>query len=132
MEQKNVLLVLCRRLYAELTIEYIENNTQMKAHGVYEYNEVHTMASILKPIVALVEVPERYGDPVQDAFNVYDEIKEECPDCQILLMCSEQDKISVAACVEAKQKGRIDDFVFYNASVQYLTAKLEAMLPLVS
>jgi len=129
MEQKNALLVLCRRVIAELVTEYMESNTNMKAHCVYRYDEARLMVSILQPIVALVEVPERHGDPVLDAFDLYDFIKEECPDCKILLMVSEQDKKGVAACVEAKQKGRIEDFIFYNASVQYMTAKLEAMLP---
>jgi len=45
-------------------------------------------------------------------------------------MCPEQDKKSVDACVEAKKTGKIEDYVFYDTSPEYLTSKLEAMLPI--
>jgi len=129
MVKKNVMLVLCRKVIAKLFIEYIENNTQMEAFGVFRFNEAKNTAMIHNPALVLIEIPERYGDPAQDAFSVCDDIKEACPGCKIMLMCPEQDKKSVDACVEAKKKGKIEDYVFYDTSPEYMTSKLEALLP---
>jgi hypothetical protein len=42
---------------------------------------------------------------------------------------NENDSKSVDACEDAKQSGRIEDYVFYDASPEYLTSKLKALLP---
>lgn len=47
--------------------------------------------------------------------------------CKLLLLCPEQDEPDVAAVVDAKQKGVIEDFVFYDASIDYLVSKLLAI-----
>ena len=129
MERKIVILVLCRKVIAQLFIEYITSNTQMEALGVYRFCEVRNIALIHNPALALVEIPERRGAPLQEAFDVCDDIKEVCPNCKIMLMCPEQDTKSVDACVEAKKKGDIEDYVFYDTSPEYLTSKLKALLP---
>ena len=129
MDKKIVMLVLCRKVLAKLFIEHINNNTQMKALGVYKFNEVKNMALLHNPNLALVEIPERHGESAREAFDVCDDIKEARPGCKVMLMCPEQDKKSVDACVKAKKKGKIEDFIFYEASLEYLTSKLEALLP---
>ena len=128
MERKIVILVLCRKVIAKLFIEHITNNTQMEALGVYKFSEVRNIAMVHNPTLALVEIPERHGDSVQEAFDVCGNIKEACPNCKIMLMCPEQDKKSVDACVEAKKKGKIEDYVFYDTSPEYLTSKLKALV----
>ena len=129
MEKRIVMLVLCRKVLANLFIEHIKNTTQMEAHGVYRFNDVKSMALVHSPALALVEIPEQHGDPAQEALRVCDNIREVSPGCQIMLMCPEHDKKSVDACVDAKKKGMIEDYVFYDTSPEYLTSKLQAMLP---
>jgi len=124
-----VMLVLCRRVIAKLFIEHIENNTNMEAFGGYEFGDAKKMALVRQPTLALVEIPERHGDPALDTLNVCEEIKEASPGCKVMLMCPEQDKKSVLACVEAKRRGKIDDYIFYEASPEYLTSKLESLVP---
>ena len=129
MEEKIVMLVLCRRVLANLFIEHIQNNSQMEAVGVYDFKKVRNMALIRQPTLALVEIPERHGDPAQEALDVCKDIREVSPGCKVMLMCPEKDDKSVEVCVEAKKKGEIEDFVFYDTTPEYLAKKLEAMLP---
>ena len=49
--------------------------------------------------------------------------------CMLLLMCPEQDENSITRVVEAKRKKRIDDFVFYDVTIEYLISKLISMYP---
>ena len=129
MKKEIVMLVFCRKVIAKLFIEHIENHTAMEAIGVYEFNRVKNAALVHHPILALVEIPERDGDPELDAFDVCDDIKEACPACKIMLMCPEGDTASVAACEDAKQKGKIEDYIFYDTTPQYVTSKLKSLLP---
>ena len=127
MEKETVMLVFYRKIIARLFVEHIQNNTNMDAVGVYEFNKVKNMTLVHKPTLALVEIPERHGNPVQEALDVCGDITEACPGCKIMLMCPEQDKKSVNACEEAVKSGKIKDYVFYETSPEYLTSKLKTM-----
>lgn len=77
--------------------------------------------------VALIEVAESGGYDVAFCLALCDRIRRTRPECRLLLMCPERDRICVDRAVGAKQAGRIDDFVFYDASVDYLASKLSSM-----
>lgn len=48
------------------------------------------------------------------------------PNCHLLLLVSQEDMISREIAIQAKEKGVVEDFVFYDASLKYLFAKLTA------
>ncbi len=48
------------------------------------------------------------------------------PNCHLLLLVSQDDGASRKMATEAKNKKIVDDFVFYDASLKYLFAKLAA------
>lgn len=77
--------------------------------------------------VALVEVAESGGHGIADCLALCDRLREEAPQCKLLLMCPEQDRAGVAQAIEAKSQSRIDDFVFYDATTEYLVSKLLSM-----
>ena len=129
MKKEIVMLVLYRKVIAGLLIEAIHNRTGLEVFGVYEFNKVKNMALVHQPTSALVEIPEKYGDPALDTLDVCDDIREACPFCKIMLMCPEQDKKSIDVCVDAKRNGKIEDYIFYDTTPEYLTSKLEALLP---
>ncbi len=74
--------------------------------------------------IALIEIAEtgRYdaGFCLALCSRLHDTIR----GCKLLLMCPEQDESSIAAAIDSKQEGIIEDFVFYDASIDYLASKL--------
>jgi response regulator RpfG family c-di-GMP phosphodiesterase len=128
-DNKNVMLVLCRKVISGLLIEAIQKRTEITAFGVYEFNKAKNMAMVRQPKIALVEIPERHGTPAQDALDICEEIKEVSPGCKVMLICPENDEESVRACLKAVKERKINDFLFYDSSVDYLVAKLESLLP---
>ncbi len=92
------------------------------------YENLITTALQKSPQVILLEVPECGLPSIAECLSISDEIKQKLPTCKILLMCSERDKVAVGGSIEAKKTGRVDDFVFFDTSVQYLTASLKAFL----
>lgn len=55
-----------------------------------------------------------------------EELNASLPNCHILLLVSQDDSTNRKMAAEAKQKSIIDDFMFYDASLKYLIAKLAA------
>jgi len=78
--------------------------------------------------VALIEVAETGRPVVSFCLSLCDRIRRANPDCRLVLMCPELHEQSVAGALEAKRQGRIDDFVFCDSSVDYVTAKLLSLL----
>ena len=128
-DNKTVMLVLCRKIIAEILAEAIQKRTALETFELCEYDRVKDMAALKKPKLALVEVPERHGTPALDTLAVCEEIKEASPDCKIILICPENDGESVKVSTQAVKDRKIDDFIFYDLSVDYLIAKLRALLP---
>ena len=130
MNKNTVMLVLCRRVIAGLLIEAIQKRIDMEAFGLYEFDKAKNMAMLRQPKIALVEIPERHGPSARCALDVCEDIRDASPGCKIILICPENDEKSVEATLKAKKEGEIDDFLFYDLSVDYLIAKLESLLPL--
>ena len=129
MKNSIVMLLLCRRVIADLLIKSIERNGDVDAFGIYDYKNAVNAAASRKPDIALIEIPEKQGTPAHDVLVIGEGIKSASPSCKIVLLCPEQDKESVSACVEAKKQGRIEDFLFFDSGVDYLVSKLEALYP---
>jgi DNA-binding NarL/FixJ family response regulator len=129
-DKKAVMLVLGRKVIADLLIKSIGKRVKMEAFGIYDYKNAGTATLSRKPYLALVEIPEKHGFPALDTLNICGEIKEANPECKIVLLCPEQDKESVDICINAKKRGEIEDFLFYDSSVDYLASKLESLCPI--
>lgn len=48
------------------------------------------------------------------------------PNCHLLLLVSQDDKINREIAIQSKKNKIVDDYVFYDASLKYLLAKLKS------
>ena len=126
--QNIILLVLCRKVIANLLVEAVEKRSNMTVFAEYNYKNVRAAAMTLKPDIALAEIPQCRGTPALDTLDICAEIKSESPGCKIMLLCPENSEESISVCVKAKQKAQIEDFLFYDSSTNYLVSKLESMI----
>ncbi len=74
--------------------------------------------------IALVNVMDK--DKQETPLSFCEELHKSLPNCHLLLLVSQFDKASRKMATEAKRKKVVDDFVFYDASLKYLFAKLAA------
>ena len=72
----------------------------------------------------LIEIAESGGYNAGFCLQLCDRIRKGAPGCRLLLLCPEQNEMSVSAAGEAMRNGRIDDFLFYDASIEFLVSKL--------
>jgi hypothetical protein len=124
---RTVVLVMWRRLVAQELAQKLQDAPGTRL--VFELSYSHAQDAVRShgANAALVEAAESGSHGVDDCLALCARLREEAPRCKLLLMCPEQRKEVVAQAVEAKRLGRVDDFVFYDSSVDYVAAKLLAM-----
>ena len=125
----NVLLVMHRRMLSDALIAQTGSDSRFTLTAERNYANAPLTAEACSPEIALVEIPESgLWKPAEKCLAICDAIRKQIPDCKQVILCSENDKESCHAAIQAKQKRRIDDFLFYENSANYLFCKLEALV----
>lgn len=96
---------------------------------IYEpnYKDINLAIDFYKAKLVLIEAAEINPHDMEYCLKLCKQIRRKTPECKLLLMCSEQDETSVEQVVDAKRKKQIDDFVFYDVTIDYLASKLISM-----
>lgn len=123
----NVLLVVHRRAIVQALIDKLQKNSGISL--VYEANFSHaeTAGVLHNAEVVLIEVAESGMHNLDYCLNLCQEIRGLVPECKLIIMCSEQDEESVKRVIKAQWEGKIDDFVFYDVTMDYLVSKLKSI-----
>lgn len=123
----NLLLVVHRRAIVQDLIDKLQKNSGISL--VYEANFSHaeTAAVLHDAEVVLIEVAESGMHNLDYCLKLCQEIRGLVPECKLIIMCSEQDEESVKRVIKAKWEGKIDDFVFYDVTMDYLISKLKSI-----
>ena len=98
---------------------------QVYAEHIYE-NAIHAV-NTYKPDAVMLEIPESKAMLPENYLQILDEIRKVYPRCKFMLMCPDSSEVSKRAMVEAMCAGRIDDYVFYNVTMDYLLSKLDTL-----
>lgn len=76
---------------------------------------------------ALLEVSENGVYDIEFCLMLCVWLRQVTLNCRLMLMCPEAQTEVVYRAIEAKRKGEIDDFVFYDASLDYLISCLQSL-----
>jgi hypothetical protein len=126
---KKVLLVMYRKMLSDALISQTGGDAFFKFTAEQNYASAALTAAACAPEIAVVEVPE--SGPWKSASKclaICDVIRKQLPLCKVVVLCSENDADSCSAAIHAKQENRIDDFLYYDSSINYLFSKLEALI----
>lgn len=83
-------------------------------------------AEIFEIDVALIDVIDSDRKEKENPLMFCEKLHANSPKCHLLLLVSQEDMESRKIATKAKEKGIVDDFVFYDASLKYLFAKITA------
>ena len=124
---QTIVLVMRRRLAAQGLMRKLRDDPGFQFVFEPSYSIVAETIRSRNAGVALIEIALTAGHDAVRCLALCAQLRRQAPLCKLLLMCPEQDTAAVAQAVEAKREGRIDDFVFYDASAEYLAFKLLSM-----
>lgn len=93
---------------------------------VYEpnYKNANITISNYNAKAVLIEATEKGPYDIEYCLALCKELRQNTLKCKLILMCSEQDEKSIKLVVDAKRKKEIDDFVFFDVTIDYLASKL--------
>lgn len=120
----NIILMMHRKAIAQGLMKRLQGSSDMSL--IYESNYHNAKATICRydAGIALIEATESGPYDMNYCLTLCQQLRKHNPKCKLLLMCPEQDEESVKLVVDAKWTKQIDDFVFYDVSIDYLVSKL--------
>ena len=124
----SIVLVMWRKGVAECLLATLNKEPGLRLYYEQDYSRAGASIQSHEGNVALIEAAETGACDVAYCLEVCASLRKETENCKLILMCPDQDEEAVAQTVGAKQDGRIDDFLFYGASFDYVSSKLLAML----
>ena len=124
---KTVVLIMQRASLAQGLIAKVGNVPDIQLCYEPDYTKVDTAVRKNLADGVLLEVSEDGVYDIDFCLSLCAWLRENMPGCRLMLMCPEGQVETVHRTIEAKQKGEIDDFVFYDVSLDYLTASLQSL-----
>lgn len=124
---KTVLLIMRRASLAQGLMAKVRD-----APGIqlcYEPDYANADVAIRRHLAAgaLLEVTEDGEYDMDFCLALCTWLREATPDCHLMLMCPENQQETVNRAIAAKKQKLIDDFVFYDVSLDYLAASLQSL-----
>ncbi|HZJ83601.1 MAG TPA: hypothetical protein VFD57_07310 [Clostridia bacterium] len=119
-----IMLIMHRKAIVESLMNRLRHRPYIRLIYEPDYDNANAAIRSYDANVALIEATESGHYDIVYCLTLCKSLREDSPRCKLLLMCSEQDEKSVKKVVDAKAKKQIDDFVFYDVTIDYLASKL--------
>lgn len=126
---KRIGVVTTQKVFAQSLINTISERPELdfNAFQIPDYTQAVLDVEVLGIDVAVIDLTGGAKRQRESALALCRQLRRATPACKLLLLVSQQDEGGAKAAIEAKRKGQADDFVFYDASLEYLYAKLAAI-----
>ena len=124
---KSVVLIMRRASLAQGLMTKVQNDPGFQL--CYEPDYANADVAIRRHLAAgaLLEVTEDGEYDMDFCLALCTWLREATPDCHLMLMCPENQQETVNRAIAAKKQKLIDDFVFYDVSLDYLAASLQSL-----
>ena len=124
---KTVVLIMRRASLAQGLMTKIHQIPDMQLCFEPDYTKADVAIREHLASGALLEVSEDGMHDIGTCLALCARLRRETPYCRLMLMCSERQIDAVSSAIQAKRRGEIDDFVFYDVSLGYLAASLRSL-----
>lgn len=124
---KRILLLMRRMPVAEGLVSRSHLRTDFCFSIESDYERAQEAVRSFQPDVVVLEAAEDGRYTMDYCLKLLTGLKAALKESRLLLICPENDRMAVRKAVQAKQEKKIDDFVFYDASLDYLIMSLKAL-----
>ncbi len=84
-------------------------------------------AEVLNLDLAVIDAAAEFSNDPAAVLLLCEELRHVLPECLVFLLTPQSDKALCDLAIEGRKRRLIDDFVFYDSSLDYLLVKLRAM-----
>ena len=121
---QTVILLMWRQPVAQRLMMKLREEPDIQLVYISDYKKAEADILMNKSGVILIEAAEAGEGDVSDCLVFCVRLRKITPDFKLLLLCPATDEKGIASAVDAMRSGLIDDFIFSDASIDYLTTKL--------
>ena len=118
-----ILIIYCIAIAQGLMVK-LRDSPEISLVYESEYHKADIAISNYGAKSVLIEATEAGIYDIDYCLKLCKSLRIQTPECKLLLMCPEQNEKSVKQVVFAKAENEIDDFVFYDVTIDYLASKL--------
>ena len=120
---QSIVLIMRRKPVATALRQRIQDNAR-DLDLVISYDQAPDLVRQDEGTAALIEVAEYGMFNLSYCLKLCAVLRETTSRCRILLLCPEEEEDIVAAALKAKQDQLIDDYIFYDATLDYMASKI--------
>ena len=130
MSMKKIGFIMTNKVLAQSLITIMKNYPELEVEPFMFLNprQAPVDVEVSKIDVAILDVGKEVLDESGAVSPFCETLRASLPDCRILLFVSQDDERARAAAVAAIREKTADDFLFYDSSLDYLFAKVLALL----
>ena len=121
---RNGVLIMKRKSMAQVLMSKIKEQGGWNIILEQNYNMAEKSAMEQNADTAVIEAAEDGQYNIVYCLNLCARFRMNLPECKILFLCPEQNKENISKAIAAKQNKIIDDFIFYDTSLEYLVSKV--------
>lgn len=100
---------------------------ELDVRVISAYDRAAACIEKLQAQLAVIEIPEFSEVKAEDCLDICKAVREGCSCCRLLLMCPESDRRATETTIEARREKKIDGFVYYDASLDYILSMIESL-----
>lgn len=125
---RKIALITTNKIFAQSLEAAVNATPELKIHFFLLLNPQQALldAEIFEIDVALIDMMNSDGAKKENPLLFCEKLHASLPECHLLLLVSQEDMTNRKIAIQAKEKGMVEDFVFYDASLKYLFAKFNA------
>ena len=124
---KTAVLVMKRASLAQGLMKKLRADFELQLFYEPDYASADLAVHRHRADAALLEITESDVCDADYCLGLCGWLREVTPWCRLLIMCPETDSEAVHKVIKARRKHLIDDFVFYDASMDYIVTVLRAL-----
>ena len=126
---RKIAFVTSRRVLAQSLADAVRARPELDLdpHPLLDPEQASLDAEVLGIQAAVIDAEDGSGDGIPAALALCARMRTAAPDCRLILLMAHAHQENRDRAIQAQRHGDIDDFVYEDASVDYLFAKIAAM-----
>jgi hypothetical protein len=126
---KKIGFITTNKVLAQSLAAAVRNNPDLRLEPFLLLNphQAALNADLVRIDTAVVDVMDVTPKETETALSICKKLRQTVPGCRLLLLVSQDNKKGRKMAIDAIKSRAADDFVFYDTSLEYLFAKLEAL-----
>ncbi|MGN0166349.1 MAG: hypothetical protein ACI39R_09230 [Lachnospiraceae bacterium] len=116
-------------LFADAIAQSLQNaDSDFSVHNSESPDKTAELCRLCMPYALLMEVNGNSPWKLEERLKILDEVKEQNPDCKVVLIVDENAEKKLAKQVlQTKKDGIIDNFIYGSVSATYLSAVIDTL-----